>query len=70
MQKLTTATFSPFVRPCKVFFNWLKGLLTLLPGFPEAICFSFCHVFEPGHAKPQLQWSGERGEDAITVSAP
>ena len=63
MNKLTT-TFGPFslVRPCKV-------LLTLLPGFLEAICCSFLPCFL-AWAKPQLQWSGERGEDAITVSAP
>ena len=45
MNKLTT-TFGPFslVRPCKV-------LLTLLPGFLEAICCSFCYVFEPGQSR-------------------
>ena len=43
---ILTKTFGPFslVRPCKV-------LLTLLPGFLEAICCSFCHVCEPGKSR-------------------
>ena len=51
MHKLTT-TFGPFslVRPCKVLLTDLR-ILTLLPGFLEAMFCSFCYVFEPGKSR-------------------
>ena len=62
-----TTTFGPFslVRPCKVLLTDLR-----IFNFVTWISRSNLLFFLPfwAWAKPQLQWSGERGEDAITVS--
>ena len=64
MQKLTT-TFSPFilVRPCKVFLTDLKVYELCCLDFQKHFFF----LFAMSWAKLQPQWSGERGEDAISA---
>ena len=62
-----TTTFGPFslVRPCKVLLTDLR-IFNFVTWISRSNLLSFLPFW--AWARPQLQWSGERGEDAITVS--